>query len=270
MTPIESRTQDINQATVPLRAGIVVTSIERTVDGRRAGCWLADIAYPWRALRRNGWDVEFICPRVGRAVLGGVDRSDPAQRAFLNDSVARQRFARATAPDLEKATDFSLVYFAGGVGALEELPDSQSLTSFTQGAAQGGAVLAATGHGAAGLIRVNDRHGISVLNGRRVTTSPLAEDREMELPNPATDLTHALSKAGASVIFGDPFHPHVVVDGPLVTGQNPASSMVLAAAILSVTTAVTATGGPSSVDETSASSTRRWCGPPLWPRGTEC
>src|ERR1051326_2412054 len=103
------------------RAGIVVTSVSRLADGRRGGFWACEGAYPWRVLRSAGWDVEFISSRGGPVSAGAVDRSDLVQRAFLRDRIAQDRLRDTTPSVTVRSSEFSLVVFAGGSGALEEL-----------------------------------------------------------------------------------------------------------------------------------------------------
>jgi len=226
------------------RGAVVVTGTERLPDGRRAGFWLSEVAYVWRDLRQAGWEVLFVCPRAGPSAPGAIDRSDPVQRAFLRDPVARECMQDTISPAACHGPDFAMVVFAGGAGALYDFPFDVDLREFTTDAAQAGAILGACGHGVAGLVNVSAQAGTPVLAGRSVTAPSPAEDHALDLDDPPIDLRTALASAGASLSFGDPFRSHVVGDGRIVTGQNPATAPDFARVLLSATTVL------SRADET--------------------
>ncbi|WP_406200525.1 type 1 glutamine amidotransferase domain-containing protein [Kitasatospora sp. NBC_01560] len=216
----------------PLPKGLIVlSSVERLPNGRPAGFWLPEAAYPWRALLAADWDFEFVSTRAGRPPVGGVDRSDPPQRMFLEDAVVRERLERTTTPDRLRPQDYGIVFIAGGHGSIFDLPEDAALKGFLSAYAAGPGPVAAICHGVAALLGVELPDGQPFLSGRRVTAFTREEERAVGLDQHVPYfLDEALTAAGARYEAGDPFRSHVVVDGQLVTGQNPASAADLAAA----------------------------------------
>ncbi|MFE3739822.1 type 1 glutamine amidotransferase domain-containing protein [Streptomyces sp. NPDC059134] len=210
----------------PARRGlIVVSSVARLPSGRQAGFWLPEAAYPWRALLAAGWDFAFAGTREGTPQIGGVDRSDLPQRLFLDDATVRERLAATTTADRYEPAGFGIVLIAGGHGAMLDLPEDPRLADFLTRFHAGGGVVVAVCHGVAGLLAARTPEGAPLVAGRRVTG--FSRDEEVAAGLAATVpffLDEALRERGARYESGEPFAPHVVRDGNLVTGQNPASS----------------------------------------------
>ena len=91
-------------------------------------------------------------------------------------------------------------------------------------------------HGPAALLTADDRDGKWPFAGRRVTGFTNAEETQVGFADKAKWLLEdRLTSAGG--LFegsGVPWAPHVVNDGNLYTGQNPASSLPLARRLVEV------------------------------------
>ncbi|MEO3976561.1 type 1 glutamine amidotransferase domain-containing protein [Streptomyces sp. CAU 1734] len=221
----------------PPKGLIVLSSVDRLPNGRPAGFWLPEAAYPWRALLAAGWDYEFVSTRPGRPAARGVDRSDPPQRMFLEDTAVREKLDRTTTPDLRDPAEFGIVFIAGGHGSVLDLPADTRLSAMLGACGAARAVIAAIGHGVGALLNVRRRGGGSLTAGRRVTAFTRHEESMAGLDRVMPySLEDALRAQGARFESGDPFQPYVVTDGHLVTGQNPASCAELAAAGMALAT----------------------------------
>ena len=97
-----------------------------------------------------------------------------------------------------------------------------------------GKPVAAIRHGVTALLAAKNDAGQSILNGRRVTGASDDEERQMALDKVVPfSLGKRIRSCGAEYICADPWKPHVVEDGMLLTGQNTQSAGELAVAILS-------------------------------------
>jgi putative intracellular protease/amidase len=86
-------------------------------------------------------------------------------------------------------------------------------------------VVTAVCHGPAGLLPANRQDGSWLFQGRRMTAFTDEEERLAGLaPRAPWLLESRLRERGAVFQAGPPWQSHVVVDGNLITGQNPASS----------------------------------------------
>ena len=209
----------------PARAAVVVTAVDVLPDGRPAGFWLPEVAYPWTALARLGWCLDVLAPAPGPPLAAGVDPSDPVQQAFLTDPAARAALDAAGPVGDRDPGDYAAVVYAGGAGAPFDLPGADGIARFAAAVAAGGGWIAAVCRGTAGLLPLRGPDGAPLVAGRRVTAFSAAEEGATAM----LDLTpvllpDALGELGARVAVGPPFRSHVVVDGRLVTGQNAASA----------------------------------------------
>ncbi|MFC6066168.1 type 1 glutamine amidotransferase domain-containing protein [Streptomyces ochraceiscleroticus] len=203
----------------------MLSAVERLSNGRLAGYWLPEAAYPWRALRALGWDFEFVSTSPGVPPVGGVDRSDPPQRMFLGDPVVNARLAQTTTADHKDPAGFDVVFVAGGHGAVLDLPGDKRLSDFLAAFHLRGGVIAAVCHGVAALLEVELPGGVPLVAGRRVTAFSACEERAVGLADVVPFfLDEALIAKGARYEAGERLKRHVVRDGTLVTGQNPASA----------------------------------------------
>lgn len=214
-------------------AALVFTSVESLSNGCRAGYWLAEAAYPWLALARAGWPVVAISTLGAKPTPGGIDQSDRTQREFLADPQIARQLAQARSAGFYQPDDFGVVCYAGGVGAVIDIPLDDTLTDFAGQVVAGGGVLAACGYGVAGLLNIALPGGQSLAQGRSMTTMSLEEEAILDLPVLLPfSLAGELARRGARCTFRDPFRSHVVTDGSVICGQNPGSAPELARKIV--------------------------------------
>lgn len=207
------------------RGLIAVTSVERLPGGQRAGFWLPEAAYPWRAMVTAGWDFEFVTTRDEEPAPGGIDRSDPPQRMFLEDPEVRRKLAAARTARHYDPADFPLVFAAGGPGAMWDFPSDARLSALLVAIFEAGGVVAAVCHGVAALVNANSADGGAFVSGRRLTGFSNREEEAIGLSGAVPFLLEdALVQRGAKYEAGEPFRPHVITDDRLITGQNPASA----------------------------------------------
>ncbi len=224
---------------MPLRrAAVVFTAVDRLPDNRMSGYWLPEAAYPWLALLAAGWSVVSISTVAAPPRPGGVDRTDRTQRQFLDSAAVQEELARTARPEEYLPDEFGAVVFAGGPGAVFDLPADSGLAAFAAGVRAGGGVLAGCGYGVAALLGLTTVDA-DALRGARLTTTAPAEERAQELgPLLPLQVPDELTARGALVEFGEAFRPHLVVDGGLVTGQNAASAPRLAQALVAALSTV--------------------------------
>lgn len=218
------------------RAAVVMTAVARLPDGSRCGHWLAEVAHPWLALEDAGFDVVALSTRPGSTEPTGVDMSDSVQRRFCGVGGVITSLRSARRPEFYLPEDFAAVVYAGGVGALFDLAIDSGLAEFSSAVVNAGGMLAACGFGVGGLLGIVDDHGAPLLDERAVT-APSAE--ELELLGLADvvpfQVDSELLQRGARPVHGPPLRAHVVRDGRLITGQNPASAAELSACLLTAT-----------------------------------
>lgn len=206
----------------------VLTNCEQLGDtGRKTGYFLSEVTHPARVLSDAGCEIRFASPRGGQPPVDPAsrDREDGDNRWFLADENWLSRIAGSARPEDLEADDFQAILFAGGHGAMWDLADNQALAKLTGSIWEQGGVVAAVCHGPAGLVNVELADGSYLVDGRQLTAFTNDEEAAVELDDVVPFLLESrLRKRGADFSKADPFQEHIVTDGRLVTGQNPASA----------------------------------------------
>jgi putative intracellular protease/amidase len=121
---------------------------------------------------------------------------------------------------------YDALYMTGGHGVCFDFPRSVALAELTAKVYEAGKIVSAVCHGPAGLLEVKLSDGKYLIAGKKVTGFSWNEEvkagREQAVPY---NLEEELQKRGAK--YGKAwmaFSSHVVEDGLLITGQNPASA----------------------------------------------
>lgn len=212
------------------KALIVVTSHDRLGDtGRPTGYYLPEVTHPYYALLDAGVEVDVASPKGGTAPMdpSSGDRKDPANARFLDTPSDRDKVARTARLAEVDPTVYRAILFAGGHGTMWDFrgnPDVQRLAAAIH---EQGGVVAAVCHGPAALVDVRLSSGDYLVAGKRVTGFSNDEEEAAELTRVVPFLLEdALADRGGRYekAPGGLWQEHVVTDGRLVTGQNPASA----------------------------------------------
>lgn len=216
----------------------VVTSTARIGStDKRAGFELTELARAYYVFVANGYSVDIASPRGGKAPMHLDDELVAADYAFLNDPVA-QRKASNTLPVAQiDPTQYAAVYFVGGKGTMFDFPDNRDIQRIASAVYQTGGVIGAVCHGPAALLNVTLDDGERLLAGRRATGFTNAE--ELFLLKDARELfpyllQDAMAQRGVEFAEGQLYMDNTVVDGRLVTGQNPWSTWSVAETMVQV------------------------------------
>ncbi len=214
----------------------IVTS-HHSLDGKNnaTGTWLEEMATPYYSLSDLGHNVHISSPHGGNAPLDPGSLQDPwltdMGKRFLNDAIAHEKIQNSVPLSQAIDKDFDVIYMVGGAGTVWDFPKNQKISEILGRIQSNGGVVAAICHGVSGLLNVVDEKVFA--QGKRITSISDAEDEMIGLDKVVPFMPeNALREAGATVNVGEPFEAHVVVDGRLVTGQNPASATSVAEEII--------------------------------------
>lgn len=187
------------------------------------GFWAEEVVESVRVLREAGVSVTVatpggVVPTVDKASLDGT----------FDDAVASLDDLRAPS-DLAamNAADFDAIYLPGGHGPMADLAFDRSLGALLTDFHDNGKVVAALCHGPAGLLSAVRADGSFVFAGQEMAVFSDEEERQGGLNVPYS-VAGRLTELGARLTTGEPWSSTVVVDGRLVTGQNPQSTVATA------------------------------------------
>jgi putative intracellular protease/amidase len=136
-----------------------------------------------------------------------------------------------------KAEDFDTVFYSGGHGPMWDLAESPVSIALIESFYNSGKPVALVCHAPGVLHRVT-YEGAPLVKGKRVTGFTNEEEEEVHLTNVVPFLVEdELKRLGAIFERVPSWQPFSIVDGRLITGQNPASSTSAAKALLNWFTA---------------------------------
>lgn len=204
----------------------VLTSHDRKGNtGQPTGFYLPEAAHPWDVLQAAGFGIDFVSPKGGRPPMDGADSADLVSRRFLDSPEVARKIGNTPTPDQVKAADYSAILFVGGHGTMWDFPDNQTLAQIAASIYETGGVVGAVCHGPAALVNLKLSDGEYLVKGRQVAAFTDDEERAVNLEGVVPFLlATTLKQRGASHRPAPNWQANVVVDGRLVTGQNPASA----------------------------------------------
>ena len=201
--------------------------------GRPTGFYVPEAARAHRVLTDAGYQVDFTSVQGGDPPRDGIKPGDPEAAAFLRDHA--DALARTAAPGSLNAAGYDAIFYVGGHGAMWDFPDSQDLAALAAAIYQAGGVIGAVCHGQAGLVNLRLGDGRYLVGGRRLTSFTNVEEAHVGMSGVVPfSLQDRLAERGAHFTGMPRFTDHVVTDGRLVTGQNPASAASAAGQVVRV------------------------------------
>lgn len=210
-------------------------------DGSKhpTGFWAEEAVVPYEAFKEAGHEVVVATPG---GVVSPVDQGSLAAAANGGEEqAARLREVIATAPEFQqpvaladvRLADYDAVYVPGGHGPMEDLAVDARSGELLSTALRAGTPVAVVCHGPAALLAAVDENGTNAFAGYRITAFSNEEEKQAGNADKAAWLLEdRLTEAGLQVRVGAPWGSYVEVDRNVVTGQNPASSAAVAAALL--------------------------------------
>lgn len=217
---------------------MVLTSHDQMGDtGHKTGFWLEEFTAPYYVFKDAGADITLASPNGGRPP---VDPNSEAEEVlslsssrFWEDDHARKALASTRKLSDVDMNDYDAVFYPGGHGPLWDLVGDPYSIALLRKAYEQDKVIAAVCHGPAVFRHVEIKPGQNLVGGREVTGFSNSEEEAVGLTKVVPFLVEdMLKESAARYSRSDNGVPHIVVDGKLITGQNPASSEGVAKAVV--------------------------------------
>lgn len=215
---------------------MIVTSHAQLGDtGKPTGIWAEELTTPYFALRDAGYAIVLASPQGGRppfaegSVHDAAQANEPSVQRFLQDVQAMAGF-NATRPTAQlQSQDYGAVFLPGGHGTMWDTAADLHTARLVGELFAAGLPVAAVCHGPAGLVQARRSDGHSIVRGKRVNGFTNAEEAAANLMDIVPfHLETRLRELGGDFVHGPLWQPFAVRDENLITGQNPASSALVA------------------------------------------
>ncbi|MFE8046887.1 type 1 glutamine amidotransferase domain-containing protein [Brenneria goodwinii] len=217
---------------------IVLTSHDRLGDtGKKTGFWLEEFAAPYYVFKDAGAKLTLVSPLGGQPPLDPKSDEPEAQTAaterFRNDPQAQAALANTGKLSDVRESDFDAVFYPGGHGPLWDLAENAASIALIEAFDRAGKPFGLVCHAPGALRRVRAADGQPLVKGRKVTGFSNSEEEVVQLSKVVPFLIEdEFKRQGGLYEKGADWQPHIVTDGHLITGQNPASSAAVAEAII--------------------------------------
>jgi len=217
---------------------MVLTSHDRLGDtGHLTGFWLEEFAAPYYTFKDAGATLTLASPAGGQPPVDpksdAPDAQTPATERFRVDQDAQAQLAHTRLLAEVHEAEFDAVFYPGGHGPLWDLAESAESIALIEAFDQAGKPVSFVCHAPGVLRRVKSQDGNPFVKGRNVTGFSNSEEAVVQLTDVVPFLIEdEFKRLGAHYSKGADWQSHVLVDGRLVTGQNPASSEAAAEALL--------------------------------------
>jgi putative intracellular protease/amidase len=218
---------------------LIVTNVGMYASGDlKTGLWLSELTHIYHSANERGFEITIASPKGGRTPI------DPESlKPLVLDRISKEYLESKDFMSLLEDTkslgevygqEFDCVYLAGGHATMYDFPEDATLQTVIKEQYESGKMVAAICHGVGGLLNVKLSDGQYLIKGKKVTGFDWFEEtlarRKSKVP---FNLEAALKERG--VIYKKAFFPmtsKVVVDGNLITGQNPLSSKEMAEVVM--------------------------------------
>jgi len=217
---------------------IVLTSHDQLGDtGKKTGFWLEEFASPYYHLRDAGVQVTLASPSGGQPPLDPKSYEPDFQtddtRRFDDDQAAQNELANTVKLSEMKVEDFDAIFYPGGHGPLWDLHNDNDSIVLIEGFIAAGKPVATVCHAPAVLLKAKDQNGDPLVKGKDVTGFSNSEEAAVELTDVVPYLVEdQLIAMGGIYQKVEDWNSLAVVDGLIITGQNPGSSAAVAEALV--------------------------------------
>lgn len=216
----------------------VLTSHDELGDtGKKTGFWVEEFANPYYELLDKGAAITIATPKGGAAPIDpSSDSPDAATedtKRFNADAVAKEKIANTKVLADINPDDFDAVFYPGGHGPLWDLAnDATSIALIEKFNAQEKPI-AFVCHAPAALKDVKNADGTPLVKGKKVTGFTNTEEAAVGLTDIVPFLVEdILNENGGIYSKKEDWAAYAIQDGNLITGQNPASSELVAEKLL--------------------------------------
>ncbi len=217
---------------------MVLTSHGQLGDtGEKTGLWLEEFASPYYTFKDAGAEIVLASPKGGQPPVDPKSDALKAQTLstlrFKVDAAAKEQFAATKHLETVSQSDFDTVFYPGGHGPMWDLAEDKDSKALIESFLAADKPVALVCHAPAALRHVKTPSGTPLVSGRNVTGFANTEEAAMELTEVVPFLLEdELKKLGGVYSKGEDMAEYVVVDGLLITGQNPKSSAAAAEQLL--------------------------------------
>lgn len=216
----------------------VVTSHDELGNtGKKTGLWIEEFAAPYYKFHDLGKEIVIASPKGGQAPIDPKsdlpENKTEATKRYYSDKETQDKLSNTVMLSTVSADDFDAIFYPGGHGPMWDLPDDEDSIKLIESFYNNGKPVTLVCHAPVALKNVKTPDGEWLIKGKRVTAFANSEEETAQLTHVVPFLLEdMLKERGANFEKGEDWIPFVTREGFLITGQNPASSVLAADTLL--------------------------------------
>lgn len=204
--------------------------------GMKTGFWTEELAAPYYALSDKGVEIILASPKGGLPPIDPKSEDPSSQtdatRRMDKDIVLQDKLKNTYKLTDVKSEDFDAVFYPGGHGPLWDLAEDEISQQLIVDFYSNDKPIAFVCH-APGVLKDVKIDGEYLINGKNVTGFTNTEEEAVQLTDVVPFLVEDMLKKNGGIYSKiEDWSPYAIVEGRLVTGQNPASSEKVAEELL--------------------------------------
>ncbi len=209
---------------------VVTSNGTKGSSGIPTGLWLSELTHPVSQFRKHGIDFEIVSIKGGTPPIdpASISVKDEINEEFMNNPSLLEMFNNTRSIDKVKSSDYVAVLYSGGHGPMWDFPNNPFIHTITREIYENGGIVSAICHGPCALFNVQLSNTDYLIKGKKLVSFTNNEEIEAQF----TDIVPFLLQTALSnhqAIFQEKpnWSDNVIVDGNLITGQNPQSALDL-------------------------------------------
>ena len=198
------------------------------------GTYAPELTHVLKVLHDAGLEYDIVSIEGGDAPLYGTDTPDDG----VNTDVLAMPSVQEKLKDTIKISDvdvsnYNAVCYPCGFGLLSDLAEYPTTAKVSRDIYEQGGVISAVCHGPGALLPITLNNGEKLIAGKRVTGFTREEEVDFGTINDIPFLLEeSLARNALRYEKTAPWSENVIVDGRLITGQNPQSAHLVGEALV--------------------------------------
>ncbi|WP_214847882.1 type 1 glutamine amidotransferase domain-containing protein [Exiguobacterium sp. s193] len=208
---------------------LIVSTSADDMNGHATGLWFEEFAAPFNLFNEAGHDVTVVSVKGGDVP---IDKASLVKEILPKFQTARKALKDTASLSTVDPSSFDAVYFPGGHGAVVDFPNNPQVAGAIEAMVKKDGIVASVCHGPAAFAHVMI-DGKPFVEGRQINGFTDEEEKSTGLEEKVPFLLETtLRNEGATFLTSDAGKEFAVIDGNVITGQNPASSEAVAKLIV--------------------------------------
>ncbi|SMG28886.1 Putative intracellular protease/amidase [Marivirga sericea] len=197
----------------------------------------SEIVLPYDVFKERGYQIDFVSPNGGAIPIGYIKTSDSIQKKYLYDADFMKLLKHTQLPKHIDPLNYSAVYYVGGGAAMFGVPENREIQQISRTIYENKGVVSAVCHGTAGIVNLQLSNGKFLYEGKQVNGFPdVFEDKtDAYYKTFPFSIEEAINSNGGKFTYSKKgWDNHFVIDGRLVTGQDPSASISVAQKVIKI------------------------------------